>query len=389
MKVNKKAIEFYSTQSITQEDKDLVVETVGSSFLSRGPRILEFEAALGVHIKNKHVITVNSATSALQIAYQILDIKPDCLVWTSPITFVATANAAKLIGARVDFVDIDPASLNISPKSLEVKLKKAKRLRDLPDLVSVVHFGGNPCDMERIDQLSKIYNFKVVEDASHALGAVYKNHKIGENVHSMASVFSFHPVKMITTGEGGALSVKSKNLIKKASSIRSHGIEERRFSENDKRPEWYYEQTELGYNFRMSEIQAALGLSQLTRLEDFVLKRNDLASNYIKLLKGLPLKFQEVLPECKSSYHLFTVEITDKSFSRDRLYSYLKKNRIGSQVHYIPVHFHPYYKKEGFSQGMFENAENYFQRCLSLPLHQGLNDQDLIFISAKLKEFFK
>ena len=388
LKRNRKALEFYSTQSITQEDKDSVVKALSSDFLSRGPRILEFEKTLGEYCENDNVISLNSATSALQLAYQLNGISRESLVWTSPITFVATANAAMHFGAKIDFVDIDPYTLNISTDLLEEKLNKSKKKGALPDFLTVVHFGGSPCEMDKVYRLSREYNFKVIEDASHALGASYKNSKVGRNNFSDASIFSFHPVKMITTCEGGALLLNTREQIEKATSLRSHGIQSSDSNVKGNNPGWFYEQHELGYNFRMSEIQAALGLSQISRLIDFVSTRNRLAEVYKNLLKDFPVKFQSVLPSCVSSYHLFTIEITDPSYSRRKLYEFLKAERIGCQVHYIPVHLQPFYRNKGFSKGMFRNAEKYYQNCLSLPLHQGLDETDLGFVCKKLRDFF-
>ncbi len=388
MSINKKALEFYSTQSINKKDKESVLEVLGSDYLSRGPKIHEFEDKLGKFCKNKYSVSLNSATSALQLAYQINGIQKGDLVWTTPITFVATCNAALHFGANIDFIDIDPETLNISPSLLEEKLRKAEYEARLPDFLTVVHFGGNPCEMKKIFNLSIKYGFKVIEDASHALGASYKNMMIGENNFSLASVFSFHPVKMITTGEGGAILLNSQRDQKKALTLRSHGIDSSNTLEMKKKPGWYYEQIDLGYNFRMSELQAALGSSQIERLQQFVNKRNILAKYYKKHLSELPFKFQKILPGCNSSYHLFTVELTDKRFARDELYRFLKENKIGTQVHYIPVHLQPYYKRQGFSKGMFGNAESYFQNCLSLPLHQGLEETDIRYVCDKLADFF-
>ncbi len=388
MSINKKALEFYSTQSISKQDKESILQVLDSDYLSRGPKIQEFEEKLGALCKNKYAVSVNSATSALQLAYQVNGIQKDNLVWTTPITFVATSNAALHFGAKVDFVDIDPETLNICPSLLEAKLKKAKFDSTLPDFLTVVHFGGSPCDMKKIYDLSIKYGFKIIEDASHALGASYKDKMIGENNFSLASVFSFHPVKMITTGEGGAILLNSEEYQEKACSLRSHGIDSTKSLEINKKLGWYYEQDDLGYNFRMSELQAALGSSQIERLEHFVKKRNTLATHYKKQLFTLPFKFQKILPNCVSSYHLFTIELTDKNFSRDELYRFLKQNKIGCQVHYIPVHLQPYYKRKGFSEGMFRNAENYFRNCLSLPLHQALEEIDIQYVCDKLTDFF-
>ncbi len=388
MNLNKKAIESYSTQSINAQDEKSVLDALRSDFLSRGPKIDLFEKKLGKICNNKNVLSVNSATSALQLAYQVHGIDNNSVLWTSPITFVATSNAALQLGAKIDFVDIDPDTLNICPKKLEKKLSHVAGTHDSPGFLTVVHFGGNPCDMKEIFKLSKKYKFKVIEDASHALGAFYNGYPIGDQRYSCASVFSFHPVKMITTGEGGALLLDSIGKLENARQLCSHGIVREKFMK-DGMPEWYYEQIELGYNFRMSELQAALGLSQITRLRQFVKKRNRLAKIYQENLDKYPLKYQRVTPNDLSSYHLFIVRITNKAFKRDDLYRFLKQKKIGCQVHYIPVHLHPYYKKLGFCAGMFPEAEKYYESCLSLPLHQNLKELELEYICDALKEFFK
>ncbi len=383
----KKALENYSTQLIDKTDIESVSEALNSDFLSRGPKTDLFEKLLGDFCQNRNVISVNSATSGLQLSYQLLGVKNGSLIWTTPITFVATANAALYLGARMDFVDINADTLNVCPKLLECKLKLAKKNDNLPDIVTVVHFAGNPCEMEKIYNLSKEYGFLILEDASHALGASIRNIPIGKSNYSSASVFSFHPVKMITTGEGGAVILRSDNLVKKAKSLRSHGILNSEYFED--KPNWYYEQTELGSNYRMSELQAALGSSQMKKLTQFVKKRNSLAQMYKDQLSDLPIKFQSVLETHVSSYHLFTIEILEKTKTRDELYFYLKQKNIGCQVHYIPVHLQPFYKHMGFSKGMFQNAEQYFSRCLSLPLHQGLNQEHIELVSRTLHNFFK
>ena len=388
MTINKKALKYYSTQSISEQDKECVLDALESPSLSRGPKIKEFENKLGSKCKNNHVIALNSATSALQIAYQLNSIDSGSIVWTSPLTFVATANAALNLGAKIDFVDISSETLNICPVKLEKKLKISKAINKAPDLVVLVHFGGNPCEMDKIYKLSLKYGFNIVEDASHALGASFRKEHIGNCKFSNAAVFSFHPVKMITTGEGGALIVKTENDYKRAVTLRSHGIPEDRSNLMERgMPEWYYEQISLGYNYRLSDLQAALGLSQLERLNSFVEIRNELALEYHKLLKGGPLKLQKITDECISSYHLFVLQIQDESISRDKLYEYLKSNEIGCQVHYIPVHLHPFFKSKGFKENDFPNAENYFKKCLSVPLHQGLSKDDIRFVCSKIEDF--
>jgi UDP-4-amino-4,6-dideoxy-N-acetyl-beta-L-altrosamine transaminase len=386
--INKEALKHYSTQSLDQKDKESVLDVLGSGHLSRGPKINQFETELGLKCKNNNTIAVNSATSALQIAYQINDIKSGSLVWTSPITFVATANAALNLGAQIDFVDINPETLNICPKELEKKLRIAKEKNKVPDLIVLVHFGGNPCDMDKIYALSQKYGFNIVEDASHALGAIFSKEVIGNCKFSDGAIFSFHPVKMITTGEGGALLTKTEEAYRRARSLRSHGISEDRSNLEDKNmPEWFYEQVTQGYNFRLSDLQAALGLSQLKKLDSFIEIRNELAMEYSRLLEGLPFKLQRVADHCDSSYHLFVIQMNERDISRDFLYKYLKSNNIGCQVHYIPVHLHPFYRNKGFKMGDFPNAESYFSKCLSLPLHQGLTKNDIRFVCKFLEKF--
>ena len=386
LSVNFRELKSYSKQNITDSDIKNVVDVLRSESLSRGPKIKEFEKKLGHFCKNNNVITTNSATSALHLAYKVSGITEGSLVWTTPITFVATANIAMLLGAKLDFVDIDAQTLNLCPRRLEEKLKK-KHTRP-PDYLVVVHFGGNPCEMKEIFKLSKQYGFKIIEDSSHALGAVYEEMPIGRNDYSLASVFSFHPVKMITTGEGGALMVGSKKIKEKAIALRSHGILEQEKNKSQKIPNWFYEQHFLGYNFRITEFQAALGIGQLARLEKFVNTRNDLASYYKARLSHLPLKFQEVLSNASSSYHLFTIELVDDVFSRNSLYNHLKSKNIGCQVHYIPVHLQPFYKNLGFPKGYLGNAEKYYDRCLSIPLHQGLTKVEIDFVVGEIEKFF-
>ena len=383
-------IQFYSTQDIGNLEIDAVTEVLRSDFLSRGPKVEEFEEAISTICNGTKALAVNSATSALHLAYILADVNASSLVWTSPITFVATANTAIQLGAEIDFVDINPETLNICPQILEDKLRRAKQVNRLPNVVTAVHFGGNPCDMDPIYTLSEKYGFKVIEDASHAFGAAYKGTPIGGDERSTASVFSFHPVKMITTGEGGALMLASEEIWNKANITRSHGINNLSNSHNKKDAcPWYYEQTDIGYNYRMTEMQAAMGTVQISRLPHFVDKRNRLAHLYKKKLANLPVKFQIVPKGNISSYHLFTIELKEGRFNRDRLFSFLKDNQIASQVHYIPLYRHPFYKKFGFSDDYCENAETYFGSCLSIPLHQKLNENDIDYVVEHIDEFLR
>lgn len=386
----RKNLQFYSTHDISDQEINSVTDVLQSDFLSRGPKVVEFEAAIGSFCKGAKALAVNSATSALHLAYILAGVNESSLVWTSPITFVATANTAMQMGAKMDFVDINSETLNICPEILESKLREAKQLNRLPHVVTAVHFGGNPCDMDAIYTLSKKYGFTVIEDASHALGASYNGAPIGGDERSLASIFSFHPVKMITTGEGGALIVGTEAVWQKADIMRSHGVNNLSDERNKKDMcPWYYEQTEIGYNYRMTEMQAAMGTVQIARLPDFVIKRNKLANLYKNKLANFPLKFQTISKGSISSYHLFTIELKEKSFDRDRLYQQLKEKRIASQVHYIPLYYHPFYKNLGFRDNYCKNAERYFSSCLSIPLHQKLDEDDIDYVVEHITEFLK
>ena len=388
MKKNKKPIEFYSTQSLDNDDKAMVLEVLNSDYLTTGPKIEEFEKLISQICSNAFALAVNSGTSALTLAYEVCEVGAQSLVWTTPLTFVATAACAVKLGASIDFVDIDSDTLNICPLLLEKKLKIAKKCGRSPDVLTVVHFAGSPVDMEHISSLAKKYKFKVIEDASHALGTIFKDQVIGENRFSDVTVFSFHPVKIITTGEGGAILLNEKKDFLKARGLRSHGINRESSEPVDDFPSWFYQQNRLGYNFRMSELHAALGISQIQKLDTFISKRNSLANEYKNMLGNMPLKFQKILPGCRSSYHLFTIEVLDEKIRRNDLYNFLQSMKIGCQVHYIPVHTLDFFKNMGFSNGMFRNSEKYFERCLSIPMHPKLEISDLEKVKEALKEFF-
>ncbi len=388
MKKNKRPIEFYSTQSLDNDDKAIVLEVLNSDYLTVGPKIEEFENLIGEFCNNSFALAVNSGTSALTLAYEVCNVGPGSLVWTTPLTFVATAACAVRLGASIDFVDIDSDTLNLCPFLLEKKLKIAEKNSQIPDVVTVVHFAGNPIDMEKISILAKKYKFKVIEDASHALGSIFKDQVIGQNRFSDVTVFSFHPVKIITTGEGGAVLLSEKKDYLTARSLRSHGISREKLDLSNKIPNWFYEQKMLGYNFRMSELSAGLGISQIKKVDTYVMKRNILADKYKIMFEEMPLKFQKILPDCRSSYHLFTIEVLNEKISRNDLYNFFRNRKIGCQVHYIPVHTLDFFKRQGFSKGMFKNSEKYFERCLSIPLHPKLEVGDLENVKEALNEFF-
>tara|TARA_B100001057_G_scaffold501248_1_gene622470 strand:- start:4587 stop:5699 length:1113 start_codon:yes stop_codon:yes gene_type:complete len=358
---------YYGKQSINQDDIDAVTEVLNSDFLTQGPKVSEFENDLKTYCNAKFAKVVSNATAALHLAYLAIGIQKGDIVWTSPNTFVSTANAAKFCDAEVDFVDIDPKTYNMSIDSLKEKLVQAKQSNKLPKLVVPVHFSGQSCQMQEISELSKEYGFKVIEDASHALGGDYKNKKVGSCEFSDMAIFSFHPVKMITTGEGGAITTNDPKLDEKVALLRTHGITKdvKKF-ENETHGDWYYEQKVLGYNYRLTDMQAALGVSQLKRLDKFVARRREIASFYLDHLKDLVLPFQH--QDTNSSWHLFVIQTEN----RKKVYKDLVKKGIQTQVHYIPVNAQPYYKSPSLI-----NCNNFYSKCLSLPLYPDLANEDL------------
>ena len=369
----------YGKQDINQADIDAVVNVLKSDFLTQGPKIVEFENNLAIYCGAKYVKTVSSGTTALHLAYLAIGLGNGDLVWTTPNTFVATANAAKYCGADIDFVDINPKTYNMSVDHLKEKLAQAKKNNRLPKLVVPVHFSGQSCEMKEIWKLSKEYDFAVIEDACHALGGEYQGKKVGNCEYSDMAIFSFHPVKMITTGEGGAIVTNNQEYDERIQLLRSHGIskDEVKFKKNDDGG-WYYEQQDLGFNYRLTDIQAALGSSQLQRLDSFVEKRQKIAMRYLNELKNIELPYQH--PDVKSSWHLFVIKIKN----RKKVYNHLKSQGIMSQVHYIPVNKQPYYGCKSL-----ENSENYYQECLSLPIYVDLTIEDqgkVIKILGKINE---
>lgn len=369
----------YGKQDINQHDIDSVIEVLKSDFLTQGPRVPEFEKVLSSFSKVNHALAFNSATSALHIACLALELGEGDLLWTSPITFVASANCGLYCGAKIDFVDIDPKTYNMCPKKLEEKLIYAKAKNELPKIVIPVHLSGQSCDMESIQKLSKKFGFKVIEDASHAIGGKFKDSPIGSCKYSDITVFSFHPVKIVTTAEGGAALTNSNGLAKKMEILRTHGITRDPAQMIGKiHGDWYYQQIDLGFNYRMTEIQAALGISQMKRLKDFVRKRNVLASRYNKLLKDLPLKLPHQLKHSYSSMHLYIIrlKIDEIKMSHKEIFNKLRFAGVGVNLHYIPVHFHPYYKELGFKEGVFEESESYYKEAISLPLFHSMTIEE-------------
>lgn len=368
----------YGKQDISQQDIDAVVEVLKSDFLTQGPRVPAFEEAVANHVGAKHALAVNSATSALHIACLALGLVEGDWLWTTPITFVASANCGLYCGAKVDFVDIDPKTYNLCPKELEAKLVQAERKGTLPKVVVAVHLCGQPCDMQAISKLSKKYGFKIIEDASHAVGGKYKNEFIGNCRYSDITIFSFHPVKIITTAEGGLALTNNDSLAEKMNLYRSHGVT-RDIEQMTHEPDgpWYYQQVELGYNYRMTELQAALGLSQMQRLDEFVAKRHVLAKRYDKLLDRLPITLPWQHEDSYSGLHLYVIRLQLDKLNKSHLevFEQLGNNGIGVNVHYIPVHTQPYYKHMGFKQGDFPNAEQYYSEAISLPMFPLMTEQ--------------
>ncbi|PWR25734.1 UDP-4-amino-4,6-dideoxy-N-acetyl-beta-L-altrosamine transaminase [Zavarzinia aquatilis] len=364
----------YGRQDITQADIDAVGAVLRSDFLTQGPMVPRFEAAVADRCGAPHAIAVNSATSALHVACLALGLGPGDILWTTPVTFVASANCALYCGAEVDFVDIDPATYNLCPRALEAKLIEAKVAGRLPKVVVPVHLAGQSPDMAAIHDLATRFGFRVIEDASHAIGATYLGAAVGDCRYSDITVFSFHPVKIITTGEGGMALTRDPALAARMDLLRSHGItrDPALMSHAPDGP-WYYQQVDLGYNYRMTDIQAALGLSQMTRLGDYVARRRLLARRYDRLLAGLPLRVPFQHGDGESAWHLYIVRL-DPALDRRAVFEALRAAGIGVNLHYIPVHTQPYYAAKGFAPGDFPEAERYYAEAISLPLYPGLTE---------------
>lgn len=366
----------YGRQDITQADIDAVVEVLKSDCLTQGPKVPFFEKTIAQYCGAKHAIAVNSATSALHLACLALGLGQGDWLWTSPVTFVASANCALYCGAKVDFVDIDPLTYNFCPTELARKLEKAEKEDRLPKVVVPVHLCGQSCDMKAIHELSQRYGFKVIEDASHAIGGKYLGESIGSCRYSDVTVFSFHPVKIVTTAEGGMALTNNKELAHKMGLLRSHGIT-RNESLMTHEPDgpWYYQQIELGFNYRMTELQAALGVSQMERLDAYVARRHEIAQRYSRLLKELPVVLPWQHPDSYSGLHLYVIRVLGSKENHRAVFESLREQGIGVNLHYIPVHTQPYYQEMGFRKGDFPEAESYYGEAISLPMFPTMTEQ--------------
>lgn len=379
----------YGKQSINEADIHAVLEVLKSQWITQGPKVPEFEAGLAAYCGVEYATAVSSATAALHIACLALGLKEGDRLWTSPNTFVASSNCALFCGATVDFVDIDVKTYNLCPDALEEKLIKASKNNTLPKIIIPVHFAGQSCEMVRIKALADKYNIKIIEDASHAVGGSYNDNKVGSCQYSDITVFSFHPVKILTTGEGGMALTRSQDLKRKLDLFRCHGVT--REVENMQDPSedaWYYEQVSLGFNYRMTDLQAALGLSQLSRIDTFISKRHSLADVYNKQLAKLPITLPYQSENVISAYHLYPIQIQDnpKGERRKFVFDALRKSGIGVNVHYIPVHTQPFYRNLGFKRGDFPHSESYYQNVISLPLYFDLTDTDQQYVIKTLSE---
>ena len=381
----------YSTQTIDKRDIVNVSKVLRSELLTQGPKTIKFENKIKNLVGSKYALAVNSGSSALLLACKALSLKLGDIFWTVPNSFVATANCGVLCGLKIDFVDIDPFTWNISIEKLEEKLKVAKKRKKLPKLIITVHLGGIPVNPIKLKKLSKKYKFKIIEDASHSFGGKYYSRKVGCSKWSDITVFSFHPVKIITTGEGGCCTTNYNKYYEKLIALRNNGIikENKKFKSENLGP-WYYEQHSIGYNFRMSDIQSALGISQLKNLNNFLIKRNRIAKFYCDNLKNLPIKFQRVEKNFYPTYHLFIIKL-DSNYKHlhKKLFNYLRSKNMYVNLHYLPIHLQPFYRKFGFKKNQFPVSEEYSKTAISIPIYPNLRTKDQTQIINYIKIFFR
>ena len=368
----------YGKQDINQSDIEAVIAVLKSDFLTQGPQVPLFEKNVSNYCNAQYGVAVNSATSALHVACLALGLGKDDWLWTSPNSFVASANCGLYCGAKVDFVDIDPKTYNLSVEELKKKLIQAKKDNKLPKIVIPVHFAGQSCDMQSIHKLSKEFGFKILEDASHAIGGKYLDKPIGGCQYSDITVFSFHPVKIITTAEGGLATTNQKELAEKMQLFRAHGItREPKLMTKKTEGGWYYQQVELGFNYRMNDLQAALGIAQMKRLDKFITIRHLLKQRYHELLKDLSLITPAQSSDSYSSLHLYPVQLKLEQISKtkNQIFDELRQSGVGVNLHYIPIHMQPYYQNIGFKKGAFPIVEDYYSRAISIPIYQGLTTE--------------
>jgi len=381
----------YAKQSISEQDIKAVNRVLRSDFITQGAVVSQFEEAVASYCGAEYAVAVSHGTAALHLACIALDVGAGDLVWTSPNSFVASANCALYCGAKIDFVDIDPASYNISIDALKQKLLQAKQDNRLPKVLIPVHFSGQPCEMKEIKKLSEQFGFAIIEDAAHALGAEYLGEQVGSCTYSDLTIFSFHPAKMITCGEGGMILTNNSELAVKIEQLRTHGITRKaELMTEETHGSWYYQQTMLGFNYRITDIQAALGLSQLQRLDEFVNKRQKLAERYNQQLQSLSstmlLSTPWQSPDTQSSWHLYVIRLNLKQLNIDRkaIFDQLRRADIGVHVHYIPIHTQPFYQELGFKQGDFPESESYYNEAITLPLYVDLDEQQIEYICQTL-----
>jgi UDP-4-amino-4,6-dideoxy-N-acetyl-beta-L-altrosamine transaminase len=377
----------YGRQDVTAADVEAVTAVLRSDWLTQGPAVPRFEQALASRCGAAHAFAVNSGTSALHLACLALGLGPGDTLWTSPNTFVASANCALYCGAEVDFVDIDPRTYNMSVEALQAKLHDAEARGKLPKILVPVHFAGQSCDMPAIHALAERYRFRIIEDASHAIGGRWRGEPVGSCRWSDIAVLSFHPVKIITTAEGGACLTNDRELATRIATMRTHGIT-RDPRAMTRRPDgdWYYEQIDLGFNYRMTDVQAALGVSQLERLDDYVARRNLLAVRYDRALLRLPMNTPWRHPDALSAFHLYVIRLRNATADRRAVYERLHAQGITLNVHYIPVHLQPYYQRRGFRDGVFPEAERHYREALTLPLYPTLPEADQDRVVTALHE---
>ncbi len=382
----------YARQEITQADIDAVVSVLQSDFLTQGPVVPRFEQAVAGYCGARHAVAVNSGTSALHAACLALGLGPGDWLWTSPITYVASANCGLYCGARVDFVDIDPRTYNLCPQALEGKLREAEKKGRLPKIVVPVHLGGQPCDMAAIHALSVRFGFRIIEDASHAIGGRYKGEPVGSSRYSDITVFSFHPVKIITTGEGGMALTNDDGLAQRMALLRSHGItrDPEQMTHAPDGP-WYYQQIALGFNYRMTDLQAALGISQMKRLNEYAARRRELARRYDTLLADLPMTTPRRQHDSDSAWHLYVLRLRLDEIGKTHCHVFesLRQQGIGVNLHFIPVHTQPFFQAMGFKAGDFPEAERYYAEAISLPMYPTLTEGQQDLISAALHKVLR